>query len=64
MSDITGIGEIINCYTQLFIISSMYRLYNFAKDGTLINGENMEKGSNKVEMIKKSTKTEHVFPRR
>jgi len=37
----------------------MYRLYNFGKDGTLIGGENVEKTSDKMKLIEKSTKTEY-----
>jgi len=37
----------------------MYRLYNFGKDGALIGGENVEKDSDKMKIIEKSTKTEY-----
>jgi hypothetical protein len=39
----------------------MYRLYNFGKDGTLIGGENVEKDSDKMKKIEKSTKIEYVI---
>ncbi|MFX1532159.1 MAG: hypothetical protein ACFFBC_13670 [Promethearchaeota archaeon] len=39
----------------------MYRLYNFGKDGLLIGGENVEKGSDKMKLIEKSTKTEYTI---
>jgi len=39
----------------------MFRLYNFRKDGTLISGENVEKTSDKMKLIKKSTKTEYTI---
>ena len=39
----------------------MYRLYNFGKDGTLIGGENVEKTSDKMKMIEKSTKIEYTI---
>jgi len=42
----------------------MYRLYNFRKDGTLIGGENVEKTSDKMKKIERSTKTEYIIPRR
>ena len=42
----------------------MYRLYNFRKDGTLISGENVEKASDNMKKIEKSTKTEYIIPRR
>jgi len=42
----------------------MCRLYNFRKDGTLIGGENVEKASDKMKKIEKSTKTEYIIPRR
>jgi len=41
--------------------SGMYRLYNFRKDGTLIGGENVEKDSDKMKKIEKSTKTEYTI---
>ena len=37
----------------------MCRLYNFRKDGTLIGGENVEKESDKMKKIEKSTKLEY-----
>ncbi len=42
----------------------IYRLYNFRKDGTLIGGENVEKASDKMKKIEKSTKTEYIIPRK
>jgi len=42
----------------------MYRLYNIRKDGTLIGGENVEKTSDKMKKIEKSTKTEYIIPKR
>lgn len=36
-----------------------YRLYNFKKDGTLINGENVEKANEKMKKIEKATRIEY-----
>ncbi|MFW9876407.1 MAG: hypothetical protein ACFFG0_25205 [Candidatus Thorarchaeota archaeon] len=45
-------------YIVVLDYGDMYRLYNFGKDGTLINGENVEKASDKMKKIEKSTKIE------
>ena len=42
----------------------LYRLYNFGKDGMLIGGENVEKTSDKIKMIEKSTKTEYTISKK
>ena len=51
-------------YIVVLNYGDMYRLYNFGKDGTLIGGENVEKNSDKMKKIEKSTKTEYIIPRR
>ena len=51
-------------YIVVLDYGDMYRLYNFSKDGTLIMGENVEKDSDKMKKIEKSTKTEYIIPKR
>jgi hypothetical protein len=41
----------------------MYRLYHFKKDGTLTSGENVEKTSDKMKGLEKSTKLEYRIPK-
>jgi len=51
-------------YIVVLDYGDMYRLYNFRKDGTLIGGENIEKTSDKMKIIEKSTKTEYKTTRK
>ncbi|MFW9877487.1 MAG: hypothetical protein ACFFG0_30745, partial [Candidatus Thorarchaeota archaeon] len=48
-------------YIVVLDYGDMHRIYNFAIDGTLINGENIEKVSDKMKMIEKFTKTEYII---
>lgn len=48
-------------YIVVLDYGDMYRLYNFRKDGTLIGGENIEKDSDKMREIEKSSKTEYTI---
>lgn len=54
-------AEHIPFYIVALDYGDMYRVYNFGKDGTLIGGENVEKDSNKMKIIEKSTKTEYAI---
>jgi len=51
-------------YVVALDYGDMCRLYKFRKDGTLIDGENVENASDKMKKIEKSTKTEYIIPRR
>lgn len=46
-------------YIVLLDYGESYRVYNFSKTGILLNGENIEKDSDKIKIMKKSTKIEY-----
>ena len=46
-------------YLVVLDYGDMYRLYKFKKDGELFHGENVEKQSEKMKQIEKSTKLEY-----
>jgi hypothetical protein len=50
-------------YIVVLDYGDVYRLYNYTKDGALILGENVEKGSDKMKEIEKSTKLEYKIPK-
>ena len=49
-------------YIVVLDYGDMYRIYNYTKDATLILGENVEKDSDKMKGIEKSTKLEYRIP--
>ena len=49
-------------YLVVLDYGDMYRLYKFKKDGELFQGENVEKQSEKMKQIEKSTKVEYKIP--
>ena len=49
-------------YLVLLDYGDMCRVYSFKKDGILILGENIEKSSEKISILEKTTKTEFSFP--
>ncbi len=50
-------------YTHHFVVlldyGQDYRIYYFTKEGVLINGETVEKKSDKISILKQSTKLEY-----
>ena len=48
-------------YMVILEYKDEYRIYNFTKDGLLVNGENFEKTSKKMEQIEKSTRLEYAI---
>jgi len=46
-------------YVALLDYGENYRVYNFTKTGILINGETIEKNSDKITLLLKSTKVEY-----
>ena len=46
-------------YVVLLDYGENYRVYNFTKVGILLNGENIEKNSDKIKSLEKSTKIEY-----
>ncbi|MFX1425404.1 MAG: hypothetical protein ACFFBE_03050 [Promethearchaeota archaeon] len=51
-------------YIVLLDYRATLRAYNFSKDGTLLFGENIEKESDKLIQIEKTTKIEFIIPRK
>lgn len=49
----------IRYYVVLLDYGENYRVYNFSKTGILIDGENIEKNSDKITSLLKSTKVEY-----
>jgi len=49
-------------YIVVLDYGDMYRIYNYTKDGVLILGENIEKGSSKIKELEKLTKSEYKIP--
>lgn len=55
-----GVAEIHSLYYIVILdYGEHYRVYNFSKTGILLNGENIEKDSEKIKILKKSTKVEY-----
>ncbi len=46
-------------YVVLLDYGENYRVYNFTKSGILMNGETIEKNSDKIKLLKKSTRIEY-----
>ena len=46
-------------YVVLLDYGENFRVYNFSKTGILINGETIEKNSDKITLLEKSTKVEY-----
>ena len=46
-------------YVVLLDYGENYRVYNFTRTGVLMNGETIEKNSNKIISLEKSTKLEY-----
>ena len=46
-------------YVVLLDYGANYRVYNFTKTGLMINGETIEKNSDKIKLLLKSTKVEY-----
>ena len=46
-------------YIVLLDYGENYRVYNFTKTGILMDGETIEKSSDKIKLLKKSTKLEY-----
>jgi len=46
-------------YVVLLDYGENYRVYNFSNTGILMNGETIEKNSDKIKLLKKSTKLEY-----
>lgn len=46
-------------YVVLLDYGENYRVYNFTKTGILMNGETIEKNSDKIKLLEKSTKLEY-----
>lgn len=46
-------------YVVLLDYGETYRAYNFTKKGILMNGETIEKNSDKIKSLQKSTKVEY-----
>ncbi|MHA1931428.1 MAG: hypothetical protein ACW96X_02750 [Promethearchaeota archaeon] len=49
----------IKNYVVLLDYGENYRVYNFSKTGILMNGETIEKNSDKIKLLLKSTKVEY-----
>jgi len=49
----------IRCYVVLLDYGENYRVYNFTNTGILMNGETIEKNSDKIKLLEKSTKLEY-----
>ena len=52
-------GSHEKCYVVLLDYGENYRVYNFTKTGVLMNGETIEKNSDKIISLEKLTKTEY-----
>ena len=46
-------------YVVVLDYGDIYRIYNFTKTGLLMNGETIEKNSDKIKLLEKSTKLEY-----
>lgn len=50
-------------YLVVLDYGDIYRVYSYAKDGTLNLGDNVEKNSDKMKRIEDSTKLEYKIPK-
>jgi len=52
------------CYVVLLDYGENYRMYTFTKLGTLINGKTIEKTSDEIHLLERTTKLVYKFKRR
>ena len=52
-------GSHIRYYVVVLDYGENYRLYNFSKTGLLMSGETVEKNTDKIKLLLKSTKLEY-----
>ncbi len=54
------VKKVHNCYYMVLLdYGENFRVYNFTKTGILMNGETIEKNSDKIKSLEKSTNVEY-----